>query len=173
MAVISRSALEASPLSDLHEIASEIGIDGFRRLRKEDLVDAVIERQGGDSGEDAKPARARRAPRTSQAAAGEKPAPRSRRAPRSADSAGDDAPATRSRRSSRTQDSGDDRPAPRSRRGGRSDAGDDAPRHGGDAESKVEGVLEVLANGSGFVRPNGPEASDDDVYVSAAQIRRC
>ena len=194
MAVISRSALEASPLSDLHEIASEIGIDGFRRLRKEDLVDAVIERQGGDSGEDAKPARARRAPRTSQAAAGDKPAPRSRRAPRSADSdadagekpaprsrraprdadsAGDDAPATRSRRSSRTQDSGDDRPAPRSRRGGRSEAGDDAPRQGGDAESKVEGVLEVLANGSGFVRPNGPEASDDDVYVSAAQIRRC
>ena len=38
MAVLTRSALESSPLADLHEIASELGIDGFRRLRKAALV---------------------------------------------------------------------------------------------------------------------------------------
>ena len=37
MSVLDRSALEASPLADLHAIASELGIDGFRRLRKEAL----------------------------------------------------------------------------------------------------------------------------------------
>jgi transcription termination factor Rho len=37
----------------------------------------------------------------------------------------------------------------------------------------VEGVVELLPNGSGFVRVDGPDASDDDVYVSAAQIKRC
>jgi len=31
----------------------------------------------------------------------------------------------------------------------------------------------LLANGSGFVRVNGSEASDDDVYISAAQVKRC
>ena len=53
MSVISRSALESSTLADLHEIASELGLDGFRRLRKGQLVDAIAERQGtnGDAPE--------------------------------------------------------------------------------------------------------------------------
>src|ERR1700712_1943173 len=48
MSVITRSALEASPLADLHLIASELGIDGYRRLRKADLVDKIIAQQGGE-----------------------------------------------------------------------------------------------------------------------------
>ena len=50
MSVITRSALEASPLADLHTIASELGIDGYRRLRKADLVDRIIVQQGGEGG---------------------------------------------------------------------------------------------------------------------------
>src|SRR5215510_9047521 len=45
--VLDRSALEQSPLADLHLLANELGVDGFRRLRKPDLVDAILERQGG------------------------------------------------------------------------------------------------------------------------------
>jgi transcription termination factor Rho len=37
----------------------------------------------------------------------------------------------------------------------------------------VEGVVELLPNGSGFVRVNPPEPSDEDVYISSAQVRRC
>ena len=37
----------------------------------------------------------------------------------------------------------------------------------------VEGEVELLANGSGFLRVNPPEPSEDDVYVSAAQVKRC
>ena len=48
MPVLERSALADSPLADLHAIASELGIDGFRRLRKEDLIDAIVARQSGD-----------------------------------------------------------------------------------------------------------------------------
>ncbi len=48
MPVLSRPALEASPLADLHALAAELGIDGFRRLRKADLVGAILERQGGE-----------------------------------------------------------------------------------------------------------------------------
>ena len=45
--VLDRDALEKSPLADLHLIADELGVDGFRRLRKADLVDAIIAKQDG------------------------------------------------------------------------------------------------------------------------------
>src|SRR5437879_4880882 len=45
MPVIDRAALEESPLADLHAIASELSIDGYRRLRKEQLIGAILERQ--------------------------------------------------------------------------------------------------------------------------------
>ncbi|HZE03612.1 MAG TPA: transcription termination factor Rho, partial [Solirubrobacteraceae bacterium] len=41
------------------------------------------------------------------------------------------------------------------------------------SEEMVEGVVELLANGSGFVRVDPPEPSDDDVYISSAQVKRC
>ena len=46
--VLDRDALEKSPLADLHLIANELGVDGFRRLRKADLIDAIIVTQSGD-----------------------------------------------------------------------------------------------------------------------------
>ena len=48
--VLDRGALESSPLADLHVIANEIGVDGFRRLRKADLIDAIVARQSGEDG---------------------------------------------------------------------------------------------------------------------------
>ena len=35
--------LEASPLADLHAIASELSIDGYRRLRRAELIDAILD----------------------------------------------------------------------------------------------------------------------------------
>src|SRR3954465_15678280 len=43
--VLGRPALEQSPLADLHLLANELGVDGFRRLRKPELVDAILARQ--------------------------------------------------------------------------------------------------------------------------------
>ena len=37
----------------------------------------------------------------------------------------------------------------------------------------MEGVVELLANGSGFVRVEPPDPSDEDVYISSAQVKRC
>jgi transcription termination factor Rho len=33
--------------------------------------------------------------------------------------------------------------------------------------------VELLGNGSGFIRLTPPEPTDDDVYISAAQVKRC
>ena len=35
MGVLERSELEASPLADLHAIADQLGLDGFRRQMRE------------------------------------------------------------------------------------------------------------------------------------------
>jgi transcription termination factor Rho len=176
MSVLDRSALEASPLADLHAIASELGLDGFRRLRKADLIDAILARQGGAEDDAEAPDEATaeapdEAPDEADAAA--ERAPRARRPRRGGGSAGDEA--DREEGAARRR---------RSRRGGRGRgrgaAGDETRDDDGEAgededagDRTVEGVVELLGNGSGFVRISPPDPSDEDVYISAAQVRRC
>jgi transcription termination factor Rho len=204
MSVLDRDALSDSPLADLHAIASELGIDGYRRLKKDDLIDAILERQGGETGSsrsgddeaDEKPARRRR-PRGGRGRKAkddeddeddekpaaskddeedddedEKPKPR-RRARKKPEAKTDDAdepkaekPAPRGRGRGRDRDSERDRGRDR-------DSGRDRDRDDDREETTVEGKLELASNGSGFVRASEGETSDEDVYVSAAQIRRC
>jgi transcription termination factor Rho len=177
MSVLSRDALQDSPLADLHEIASALGIDGFRRLRKDDLVDTIIERQGGDAGgssdepSEDRPARSRS--RRGGRSRAKKPESSDDDAPAGDDEKGDDeqdappAREPRSRSRSRRSAASDDDEAPSRSRGGRS------ADNGADKEDQVvEGSVEILANGSGFIRV-GEGESDGDVYISAAQVRRC
>ena len=37
----------------------------------------------------------------------------------------------------------------------------------------ASGVVELLGNGSAFLRVSPPEPSEEDLYISAAQVRRC
>ena len=135
--VLDRSELEQSPLADLHLLANELGVDGFRRLRREELIDAILSRQSGGNGAEEEPA-------------------------------GDDAEVEEKR-------------PRRGRRGGRGrgrargDAEEGATDEdaGQDEDKIVEGVVELLANGSGFLRLSPPDPTDDDVYISAAQVKRC
>ena len=153
MAVLERSELEASPLADLHAIADQVGLDGFRRLRKADLIDTILERMGGDEGD--------------RAAAG---------APAKEEEQGEQRePAARRRRGGRSR---------RARAGaereseGRASSTREAPAgeavEDRDSQDRIaEGIVELLGNGSAFLRVDPPEPSDEDVYISAAQVRRC
>jgi transcription termination factor Rho len=177
-AVLDRSELEASPLADLHAIADQLGLDGFRRLRKADLIDRIIgdappaDDAGGDSSAGA--ADEQDASERPSGSRGRRRGGRSRR------------PASAAREDStdaEEPDEDDDVPAkaparPARARGGRRERGrgtrDDAPAKDGDDDGAIaEGVVEVLGNGSAFLRVDPPEPSDDDVYISAAQVRRC
>jgi len=128
MAVLERSELEASPLADLHAIADQLGLDGFRRLRKAELIDAIL--GGGEPGAD--------------------------------DSAAQPSGPTEAR-DSRGSDRAKE-PRPRARSAGTVTEG---------RSRTAEGVVELLGNGSAFLRVSPPEPSDEDVYISAAQVRRC
>jgi transcription termination factor Rho len=172
MTVLDRSELEASSLADLHLIADQTGLEGFRRLRKDDLIDAIMgERgRGGEqepSAGDGKDAASERAPRSGRR--GRSLRSRSRRGPVAADEDGDD------HEEPEPADENDRAPS-QGRRRGRPDRGVAA---GGRAAGQREpdevrdGVVEILANGSALLRVDPPEPSDEDVYVSAAQVRRC
>jgi transcription termination factor Rho len=158
MSVLERSELQASPLADLHAIADQLGLDGFRRLRKADLIDAIL---GEPSASSSSP----EAEETSSDGADERPASRRRRTsrtrrPKAATQADESAPAEAppARREERAVKPGrEKRPAVRE----------------AEEERLVEGVVELLGNGSAFLRISPPEPSDDDVYISAAQVRRC
>src|SRR3954449_3253847 len=56
MSVLDPRELQASPLADLHTLAGELGLEGFRRLRKDDLIRQIVEAQGGTMPEAAEPA---------------------------------------------------------------------------------------------------------------------
>jgi transcription termination factor Rho len=173
MAVLERSELEASPLADLHAIANQVGLEGFRRLRKADLIDAILgeassggassgeERDGGEregGGESA-------AEGSPTETAGQRS--RGRRRPLRA---------RRSREDARAGgDSGDRGSASSSTSGtsARVSTGGEGEEPAQDAGRIAAGVVEVLGNGSAFLRVSPPEPSDEDVYISAAQVRRC
>jgi transcription termination factor Rho len=204
MSVLTRSALDDSPLADLHALASTLGIDGFRRLRKTELADAILARQGGveDDAPAAAPTRAPRRRRSAAAvaaakaqAADESPAAESTDADADGDAATEAAPKTpkpRAPRRSRARKVVDADAEPvveapiddtTTTTGADADAdpevevevdsgGSSADGPAGDS-NYVEGVVELLPNGSGFLRVSPPEPSDGDVYISAAQARRC
>jgi transcription termination factor Rho len=207
MSVLDRAALEDSPLADLHTIASELSIDGYRRLRRPALIDAILDKQDGGDGRPAEVETAdAEAPAEPEA---EKPRSSRRRSAKPAasnDEAAAAEPETAEPETAEPEgaepadaesgadaesdaDADEDAPAPRRRRGRRGgrarstareetasaeeEEPEETPAPDQGAEVIAEGVVELLANGSGFLRVDPPEPSDDDVYVSAAQVKRC
>ncbi len=161
MAVLQRSELNDSPLADLHVIASQLGLEGFRRLRKAELIDAILGESSdsgeSDSGSDGEQERDR-----SEAVQ----RPQRRRSPRSRRSSSDS-----KEEQGASTDSKEKQGASISTKAGESAKSADIATEG--AGRIATGVVEVLGNGSAFLRVNPPDASDEDVYISAAQVRRC
>jgi transcription termination factor Rho len=177
MSILDRDSLEKSPLADLHAIASELSIDGYRRLRKAELIDVLVARQEGRP-----PAGKAEDEVQEQEGSGE-----------AADAlADDDAPVPRRRwrRGGRPRPGGDGEPSaqadeesseapddgpaePKVETEGKQEQGRSTGQPDRPEQDVVEGVVELLAGGSGFVRVHPPEPSDDDVYISSAQIKRC
>jgi transcription termination factor Rho len=159
-------------------MASELSIDSYRRLRKAELIDAILSRQEGTEGTEA-----------SAASPGDEPEEQDDRpeelpdaeelAEAVADELKDDDSAGKRRRrgrrggrgrgAGREEEAGEDSAAEPSADGEEREERDERAS----AEEATEGVVELVPNGSGFVRVNPGEQSDDDVYISAAQVKRC
>jgi transcription termination factor Rho len=171
MSIVDRAALESSPLADLHAMASELSIDGYRRLRRPELIDAILSRQEGTDADaassdepedqDERPEELPDAEELAEAVADEmkdddSAGKRRRRGRRGG----------RGRGGAREDEHGDEGGEP-------GDDGEKQPEERAPAEELIEGEVELVPNGSGFVRLNPGQQSDDDVYISAAQVKRC
>jgi transcription termination factor Rho len=218
MAVLQRKQLESSPLADLHAIASELGLEGFRKKRRDDLIGAILSAQGGAeeehepdevpsdealeeppgaavaageprSDEEAAEIAAARAETLELAGADEAAAeaapaegepavavPEEGVAAVAAGETGVSEVAPAGEEEAAVAGEGVSEAAP----AGEEDAAV-APAREEEPEVEDEvsdeeittGVLDILANGSGFLRLDATGQSRDDVYVSPAQIRRC
>ena len=164
MSVLQRKQLEDSPLADLHAIASELGLEGFRAMRRADLIGAILRAQGAD--DEAEPATATEEPEPDEVPADEaleRPAGEAAAAPPA-----DEAPAE--------EDAAEEEPEEPAEEPAEAEAEEEPEPEAdtaGPSEPTATGVLDILANGSGFVRVDPSGQSRDDVYVAPAQIRRC
>lgn len=155
-AVVTRPELEQSPLADLHALASEIGIEGYRRLRRDDLIEALLGPSAADT------------PKSRPSDRPERPArSRSGRRGRGRGAATDTRDEEAPELSSDISTTAEGASPPEAYAESESEPRDDEP------QEELSGLLELLPNGSGFLRPKRLVPSDRDAYVSPAQIRRC
>jgi transcription termination factor Rho len=155
VATADKSVLEQKVLPELQEIASSLGVEGHQRMKKGELIDAIIDRANGETA-------ASETKKTEEPARERRPESRPR---------GDGPERDRGPR-------GDGRPDRRGRRGRGRDR--DRERRAIPeateeeiAEAPVQtGILDVLPEGYGFLRTTGYLPSQQDIYVSLSQIRR-
>jgi transcription termination factor Rho len=192
---LQRSALEEKVLAELKGIAQDLGVEGHQRLKKAELIDAILEAANGRAGGRRAPAEGASEP-TEASSEDERPpeeSPEERdRNAGSADEAGGDGGGSgeagrrqerQDRRPRQERPEGrerDDRPGGRRRGRDRRGRGRDRERQRTREEREEEiadapvrtGVLDILPEGYGFLRTSGYLPGPDDVYVSLSQIRR-
>jgi transcription termination factor Rho len=146
---MTKSELESKHIAELHALAAEAEIPRYRMLRREELVDALLEGGGGPGENGAEPAK--------KTEGEERPRRRRRRGGRG-----------RSRAERAGGEDGERKAAPAHE----TEDGEEAEGPAAEEEI-VTGVVDVVAQGHGFVRLGGLDPRTDDVYISASQIRRC
>jgi transcription termination factor Rho len=166
MSVLDPRELKASPLADLHALAAELGLEGYRRLRKEELIKQLVATTGAD-------------PET-QVWEDAAPEPEGFEAPDEPDAAPQVAPVDEEPEPDgavETPEAEEEPEEPEEAEEEPTEEEDEEPTEEEDEEPAEEdlrtGILDVLPNGSGFIRAEPYRQSREDVYVSPAQIRRC
>jgi transcription termination factor Rho len=163
------STLERKRLSDLHQIASQLGIKQYRKYRKPELAEMIYKvatEQAASQQENTTngAATTAEAPATNGGTATAPESVKNEATAEAAVEAPAETPAETPAPEHRRQQRGDERRRPdrRQDRGGR----------GGGDEQVQSGILDVLPDGFGFLRTGGYSQSKGDVYVSTSQIKR-
>lgn len=158
--------LETKKLAELREIARAFHIEGFEKMKKSQLIQAMTQQQGGSPAETAtepaaevaetaaaeqpaakKPAR-KPAARKKQI---QEPAQQPTQEPSQEQTQGQTQEQTQEKIQEKAQEKHQQKPQDR---------------------PEVEGILEIAEGGFGFLRFHNFMTSDRDVYVSPSQIRR-
>jgi transcription termination factor Rho len=154
------STLERKRLSDLHQIASQLGIEQYRKYRKPELAQMIYKvatEQAAEQAADRQDVAVQTTPEapTSNGETGVPTTPESAADDTAFAGTADGAVEVTEAPEPRRQE-----PRERQERGGRGE------------ELVQSGILDVLPDGFGFLRTNGYSQSKGDVYVSTSQIKR-
>jgi transcription termination factor Rho len=187
------STLERKPLSDLHQIASQLGIEQYRKYRKPQLAELIyktateqaVDQEPTPVATDTTTLAPEETPATNGSNGSGEPATASQTATppaapaeteeTQADSFGEADAAVaapeevENRRQQRGRERGGERRDGRRERGDRGGERQDGRQQEGQSQS---GILDVLPDGFGFLRTNGYSQGKGDVYVSTSQIKR-
>ncbi|HKH12618.1 MAG TPA: transcription termination factor Rho [Rubrobacter sp.] len=168
-----RSTLERKRLSDLHQIASQLGIKQYRKYRKPELAEMIYkvatEQAASQQNETttnggAAATATQEAPVTTEGPNGATETPVA--APVDGFGEADTNLATTEQVDRQRQERGR-----RDRKDRRQEQRGDRDGKGGE-ENVQSGILDVLPDGFGFLRTGGYSQSKGDVYVSTSQIKR-
>ena len=163
--------LKAKKVAELREIAKAFGIEGYQKLKKAELVDALIHM--GDEAPAEEKAKETPAEKTeaeapaekqsdAEAKAGEEKQPdKEEQVSEEEQAEGEKAEGGKAEKTSGKKDK-----AKEDKAKGRKQ---EAPR---EDRPEVEGILELAEGGFGFLRFSNFLTSDKDIYVSPTQIRR-
>ena len=186
MAVLQRKQLEESPLADLHAIASELGLEGFRTMRRDALIGAILRAQGTEdepaAGETETAAAEELGPdevpsdEALEGPSGTAAAPPVEKEPTAAPPAEEEptaAPPAEEEPMAAPPPAEEAAPEPVEEEPEPLEEAELVAEAEAPPETVVTGELDILANGSGFIRVDAAGQSRDDVYVAPAQIRRC
>jgi transcription termination factor Rho len=175
------STLERKPLSDLHQIASQLGIEGYRKYRKPQLAELIYKTAteqaasqqvtASNGTEDGRGEVATAAPEAIENGGAngeivvEQTATEDHVDPFGEADTALAAPEEVAERRRQHEPRGHDRRAERGREGRQ-------PERQRDGQQAQSGILDVLPDGFGFLRTNGYSQGKGDVYVSTSQIKR-
>jgi len=190
------STLEKKPLSDLHQIAAQLGIKQYRKYRKPALAELIYKTATGQTDEPSEAPPAAQPVEATNGASGattttengtvEQAAPVEADSPNEAVPAASANGAVEAKEEARTkapaEESTNGAAAPEAEgrrergrrernRGEKGEGRRDGQQQGGEGQMQ-SGILDVLPDGFGFLRTNGYSQGKGDVYVSASQIKR-
>ena len=169
-----KATLERKRLSDLHQIASQLGIKQYRKYRKPELAEMIYQVATEQAGQTTQTTNGGD-PEVLEAPAGNGttatlPGPQT--APAPVEEVNGDGSSPEESRPPRQEGRREERREDRKRPDGKQqDKGDQPDRRGGE-ENVQSGILDVLPDGFGFLRTGGYSQSRGDVYVSTSQIKR-
>lgn len=176
------STLERKRLSDLHQIASQLGIEQYRKYRKPELAELIFKvatEQAGNTPSTPQPTQEPTQESLPQAApeATNGGTPALERTPETTPAEPASGSTNGSANGATEAPDRDQRRQQRNRQDGRGENRSDGRQRGGEkadknAEQSQTGILDVLPDGFGFLRTNGYSQGKGDVYVSASQIKR-
>src|SRR5829696_2067173 len=166
------STLERKRLSDLHQIASQLGIKQYRKYRKPELAEMIYKvateqaaSQQNETTTNGGAAATQEAPVTTEGPNGATETPVT--APVDGFGEADTNLATTEQVERQRQERGR-----RDRKIGRQDRRQEQRDGKGGEENVQSGILDVLPDGFGFLRTGGYSQSKGDVYISTSQIKR-